>query len=43
MKLRLAAGVSSNSPDAVGRVLIAKFGAMSITRDSTACATSGIG
>jgi len=34
MKLRLdEARVSSDSPDAVGRLLVAKFGAASVTRD----------
>jgi hypothetical protein len=33
MKLRLDARVSSNSPDAVGRFLVATFGATSVTRD----------
>jgi hypothetical protein len=33
MKLRLEARVSSDSPDAVGRLLVAKFGATSATRD----------
>ena len=33
MKLRLEARVSSNSPDAVGRFLVGKFGATSVTRD----------
>jgi len=35
MKLRLEARVSSDSPDAVGRLLIARFGADAITRDGT--------
>ena len=35
MKLRLAARVSSDSPDAVGRFLVGKFGARSVTRDSS--------
>ncbi len=33
MKLRLKARVSSDSPDAVGRFLVATFGATSVTRD----------
>ncbi len=33
MKLRLEARVSSDSPDAVGRFLVAKFSATSVTRD----------
>ena len=33
MKLRLEARVSSDSPDAVGRFLVGKFGATSVTRD----------
>jgi hypothetical protein len=33
MKLRLEARVSSNSPDAVGRFLVATFGAAAVTRD----------
>jgi len=35
MKLRLEARVSSDSPDAVGRFLVATFSATSVTRDST--------
>ena len=35
MKLRLEARVSSDSPDAVGRFLVATFGATSVTRDGT--------
>ncbi len=35
MKLRLQARVSSNSPDAVGRILVATFGTASVTRDGT--------
>jgi hypothetical protein len=35
MKLRLGARVSSDSPDAVGRFLVGKFGARSVTRDDT--------
>ena len=35
MKLRLEARVSSNSPDAVGRFLVATFGTTSVTRDGT--------
>jgi hypothetical protein len=35
MKLRLEARVSSDSPDAVGRVLIAKLGDTSVTRDGS--------
>src|SRR5271155_3624080 len=33
MKLRLEARVSSDSPDAVGRFLVGKFGATSVARD----------
>jgi hypothetical protein len=33
MKLRFEARVSSDSPDAVGRFLVGKFGATSVTRD----------
>ena len=33
MKLRLEARVSSDSPDAVGRFLVGKFGATSVMRD----------
>jgi hypothetical protein len=33
VKLRLEARVSSDSPDAVGRFLVAKLGAKSVTRD----------
>ncbi len=33
MKLRLEARVSSDSPRAVGRFLVGKFGATSVTRD----------
>jgi len=33
MKLRLEARVSSDSRDAVGRLLVAKLGAASVTRD----------
>ncbi len=33
MKLRLEACVSSDSPDAVGRFLVGKFGAASVARD----------
>jgi hypothetical protein len=33
MKLHLEARVSSDSPDAVGRLLVAKLGAASVTRD----------
>ncbi len=35
MKLRLEARVSSDSPDAVGRLLVAKFGATSVTHDGS--------
>ena len=35
MKLQLAARVSSNSPDAVGRFLVGKFAARSVTRDGS--------
>jgi len=35
MKLRLEARVSSNSPDAVGRFLVGKFAARSVTRDGS--------
>ena len=35
MKLRLEARVSSDSPDAVGRLLVAKLGATSVTRDGS--------
>jgi hypothetical protein len=35
MKLRLEARVSSNSPDAVGRFLVGKFGATSVTHDGS--------
>ena len=35
MKLRLEARVSSDSPDAVGRFLVATFGTKSVTRDGT--------
>jgi hypothetical protein len=35
MKLRLEARVSSDSPDAVGRFLVAKFGATSVTQDGS--------
>jgi len=35
MKLRLGARVSSDSPDAVGRFLVGKFGATSVARDGT--------
>jgi hypothetical protein len=35
MKLRLEARVSSDSPDTVGRLLIVKFGATSVTRDGS--------
>ncbi len=35
MKLRLEARVSSDSPDAVGRFLVATFGTTSVTRDGT--------
>ena len=35
MKLRLEARVSSDSPDAVGRFLVGKFGARSVTRDGS--------
>ena len=33
MKVRLEARVSSDSPDAVGRFLVRKFGATSVARD----------
>ena len=33
MKLRLEARVSSDSPDAVGRFLVGKFGATSVARE----------
>ena len=33
MKLQLEARVSSDSPDAVGRFLVGKFGATSVARD----------
>ena len=33
MKLQLEARVSSDSSDAVGRFLVGKFGATSVTRD----------
>jgi hypothetical protein len=33
MKLRLEARVSSDSPDAVGRFLVGKFGATSVAGD----------
>jgi hypothetical protein len=33
MKLRLEARVSSDSPEAVGRLLVAKLGATSVARD----------
>jgi hypothetical protein len=33
MKLRLEARVSSDSPDAVGRLLVARLGATSVMRD----------
>jgi len=35
MKLQLEACVSSDSPDAVDRFLVGKFGAMSVTRDGS--------
>ena len=35
MKLRLEARVSSDSPDAVRRFLVGKFGARSVTRDGS--------
>jgi len=35
MKLRLEARVSSDSPDAVGRFLVGKFAARSVTRDGS--------
>ena len=35
MKLRLEARVSSDFPAAVGRFLIGKFGARSVTRDGS--------
>lgn len=35
MKFRLEARVSSNSPDAVGRFLVGKFAARSVTRDAS--------
>ena len=35
MKLRLEARVSSDSPDAVGRFLVATFGATSVRRDDS--------
>jgi hypothetical protein len=35
MKLRLEARVSSDSPDALGRLLVAKFGATSVARDGS--------
>ena len=35
MKLRFEARVSPDSPDAVGRFLVGKFGARSVTRDRT--------
>jgi hypothetical protein len=35
MKLRLEARVSSDSPDAVRRFLVATFGTTSVTRDGT--------
>ncbi len=35
MKLRLEARVSSDSPDAIGRFLVGKFGARSVTRDGS--------
>jgi hypothetical protein len=38
MKLRLEARVSSDSPEAVGRLLVAKLGATSVTREGSASA-----
>jgi len=35
MKLRLEARVSSDSPDAVGKLLVARLGATSVTRDGS--------
>jgi hypothetical protein len=35
MKLRLGARVSSDSPDAVGRLLVGKFGATSVAGDGS--------
>ncbi|MGO9634202.1 MAG: hypothetical protein ACLPX1_09915 [Steroidobacteraceae bacterium] len=35
MKLRLEARVSSDSPDAVGRMLVTKLSAVSVTRDGS--------
>jgi hypothetical protein len=35
MKLQLEARVSSDSPDAVGRFLVGKFGATSVARDGS--------